>query len=68
MGRTDLTLTKVKMKDGSFDYVNLELVQFVDKVNSHFEVYFGSSVVLEIAGDDPTFSTAVTTADTAYGA
>lgn len=62
-----MTLTKVKMKTGEFDYINLEAVAFVDKVNSHFDVYVGSTV-LEIAGDDPTFSAAVTAADTAYGA
>lgn len=65
MGGTDMTLTKIKLQSGEYDYFNLNNVQFVDKLETHFEVYFGSSVVMNVALDDPTISAAVSSADTA---
>lgn len=63
-----MTLTKVKLTSGEFDYVNLDMVQFVDIVDGNYEVYFGSSVVLEVDVTDATISGLISSADTAYGA
>lgn len=67
-----MTLTKIKLFDGQFDYFNRDAVQFVDviydvnDVPTHLEVYFLSSVVTNVALDDPTFSSLISTADANY--
>lgn len=68
MGRADMTLTKVKLYAGGFDYINLDLIQFVDVLDTHYEVYVSSSVVIDVDLTDATITGLIGAADTAYGA
>ena len=63
-----MTLTKIKLVSGEYGYINLDQVQFVDELSTHFEVYFGSSVVIEVDLTDATISALVSASDNAYGA
>lgn len=63
-----MTLTKVKLVTGEFDYINLSLIQFVDILDTHYEVYVSSSVVLDVDLTDATITGLISSADNAYGA
>ena len=64
-----MTLTKLKLRQsGTFEYVNFEQIQFVDVHSDYYEIYFGSSVAIEIDKTDPTITGLIDAADVAYGA